>query len=109
MKAYQLRSLALLILPVLLGANGQPAAAQQEEGVALAIVYDTSGSMREFVRDGTGKMAPKYEIARRALGAVLQRLQTFATNSTGGVPHKIEAGLFAFSNRSAKEVVKFGP
>src|ERR1051326_541898 len=100
MKAYQLRSLALLILPVLLGAKSEPAAAQQEEGVALAIVYDTSGSMRELVRDGTGKMAPKYQIARRALESILQRLRAFATNASGGGPRKIEAGLFAFSNRS---------
>ena len=32
--------------------------AAQEDGVALAIVYDTSGSMKEPVRDRTGLSDP---------------------------------------------------
>src|SRR5438876_6049957 len=60
-----------------------------EEGVALAIIYDTSGSMKDPVRDQNGKPAPKYVIANRALVAIAKQIQAFATN-TGGAPRKIE-------------------
>jgi len=83
-------------------------AAAEEEGVALAIIYDTSGSMRETVRDAGGKAAPKYVIANRALVAIANQLQSFATNTASGAPRKIEAGLFVFSGNGAREAVKFG-
>jgi uncharacterized protein YegL len=83
--------------------------AVQEEGVAIAIVYDTSGSMKEQVRDRTGKLAPKYVIANRALEAISKRIQTFATHSTAGGPRKIHAGLFVFDGNGAKQAVEFGP
>jgi hypothetical protein len=81
--------------------------ATAEEGVAVAIVYDTSGSMKDPVRDQTGKQSPKYVIANRALIAIAKQIQTFATNSAGG-PRKIEAGVFVFDKNSAREAVKFG-
>src|SRR6266540_2779040 len=80
--------------------------ASPEEGLALAIVYDTSGSMREQVRDRNGKLSPKYVIANRALEAIAARLQTFSTN---GGPRKIHAGLFVFERNGAKQAVPFGP
>jgi hypothetical protein len=82
--------------------------ATAEEGVAVAIIYDTSGSMKDPVRDQTGRQSPKYVIANRALIAIAKQIQTFATNSTGGGPRKIEAGVFVFDKNSAKEAVKFG-
>jgi hypothetical protein len=88
-------------LPLLHGA--------EEDGVALAIVYDTSGSMREAVRDSAGKLSPKYEIANRALITIAKQIQTFATNTTSGPPRKICAGLYTFSDAGAKEAIKFGP
>ena len=48
-----------------------------EEGVALAIVYDTSGSMKEPVSDASGGSAPKYIIANRALLAVTRQASSF--------------------------------
>ena len=86
-----------------------PLTATAEEGVALAIVYDTSGSMAEPVRDTSGKMAPKHVIARRALAAIMIRLQSFATNAPAGTPRQMEAGLFAFSGDGARPIVPFGP
>src|SRR3977135_2588702 len=97
---------ALLVLTIA-GFAGTAARAG-EDGVALAIIYDTSGSMREAVRDANGKSAAKYIIANRALTAIAQQLQTFATNSTAG-PRKIEAGVFIFDHDSAREAVAFGP
>jgi hypothetical protein len=79
------------------------------EGVALAIVYDTSGSMQQAVKNADGTKSPKYVIAKRALQAVLHRLQLFATNAPFGEARKIEAGLFVFSGNSASEFVRFGP
>ena len=82
--------------------------ATAEEGVAVAIIYDTSGSMKDPVKDQSGRQSPKYVIANRALIAIAKQIQTFATNSTGGGPRKIEAGVFVFDKNSAREAVKFG-
>jgi hypothetical protein len=80
-----------------------------EEGVALAIIYDTSGSMKDPVPDASGGKSPKYVIANRALQAVTRQLQMFSTNAVGVAPRKIQAGLFIFQGEHAREVVKLGP
>src|SRR5437588_5201167 len=100
---------AVLIALSTLGLASPPTAAAQEEGVALAIIYDTSGSMLEAVRDKEGKATPKFVIANRALIAIAKQIQTFATNSASGGERRIEAGLFIFNSPGAREVVKFGP
>ena len=82
--------------------------AAEEDGVALAIIYDTSGSMRELVPDSAGRTSPKYVIANRALISIAQQVQAFATKKDGP-PRRIEAGLFTFENSGARESVKFGP
>src|SRR5579859_5215408 len=69
-----------------------------EEGVALAIVYDTSGSMHDPVPDKSGGTSPKYLIANRALIDVARQIQAFATNNPAGTSRKIETGLFVFHN-----------
>ena len=79
--------------------------ASAAEGVAIAIVLDTSGSMREAVRDGKGGRSPKYEIGNRALRSVVGKIEQFATN---GPQRTVQAGLFTFSGEGAREVVKFG-
>lgn len=85
--------------------------AAENEGVALAIIYDTSGSMRERVPDANGKPMAKYIIANRALADIARQLDEYQKSSAGGAPRKIDAGLFTFgkSGQGAKEVVKFGP
>jgi hypothetical protein len=93
--------LALLTLWV----GGASALAADSEGVALAIVYDTSGSMKEPVRDREGGSTAKYVIANRALLSVVQQLQAFGTNSS----RPLEVGLFVFQGDGAREAVKFGP
>ena len=94
MKLIQLLTVSLA--SAVLGAGAAPAFAADQEGVAIAIVYDTSGSMNEPVKDETGKSSPKYLIANRALVAIANRLQSFATNGAAGSPRKIHAGLFVF-------------
>ena len=80
-----------------------------DEGVAIAIVYDTSGSMMERVAAGAGKTLPKYIIANQALSNIIERIGQYATNAPGGTPRKVEAGLFIFRGDSAGEAVRFGP
>src|SRR5207249_5974220 len=80
-----------------------------EEGVAVAIIYDTSGSMREPVRDSAGNRTPKYVIANRALISIAKQIQAFATNAASGTPRRIDAGLFIFNGNSAQQAIKFGP
>jgi hypothetical protein len=83
-------------------------AADTTEGLAVAIVYDTSGSMKDSVRDGTGRRSPKYAIANRALEKIALRLEAYATNTAAG-PRDVRAGLFVFDGKGAKEAVAFGP
>ena len=101
--------LTIAVTLAVLGSSASRAVAADEEGVALAIIYDNSGSMKQSVRDGKGALSPKYVIASRALGAVVKQLQVFSTNSTMGTPRKIDAGLFIFAGSTARELVKFGP
>ena len=82
--------------------------AAEEDGVALAIIYDTSGSMKDPVPDKSGGSAPKYIIANRSLRSVARQIQAFATNTAAG-PRKINAGLFIFQGQHAKEAIPFGP
>ena len=89
--------------------QGTTCRAAAEEGVALAIIYDTSGSMHDSVRDTTGRSAPKYVIANRALTAVAKQIAAYANSPAGAAPRKVETGLFIFSGDSAREAVKFGP
>jgi uncharacterized protein YegL len=83
--------------------------AGEEDGVALAILYDTSGSMQDSVRNAAGKQEPKFVIADRALQMIAGQLQAFSTNAQPGETHRIDAGLFTFSGSGAKVAVKFGP
>ncbi|MCP5522766.1 MAG: VWA domain-containing protein [Verrucomicrobiales bacterium] len=78
------------------------------QGAAVAIVFDTSGSMRDSVQDAAGKPAPKYVIGVRALKQIVNRLA--AAESAGGpVPRKIEASLVVFENGRAQTAVPYGP
>src|SRR6266702_1244865 len=107
----QQRSVTIAISWLLILATGQwsPAVEIEDQGVAVAIVYDTSGSMKQPVRDANGTLTPKFVIARRALEEVVKRLQTFASKAAGGAaPRKIEAGLFVFNGTRVRELVKFG-
>lgn len=76
-----------------------------DNDVAIAIVYDTSGSMNDPVKGKGGSGEAKYEVANRALGAIVARLEAFA--KTGG--RKLQTGLFIFRDKGSQEVVKLGP
>src|SRR5437660_2132591 len=78
------RVIAALGLLVIAVSGFSMRATAEDEGIALAIIYDTSGSMRETVPDASGRPAPKYQIANRALIAMAKQIQSFATNSSAG-------------------------
>ena len=89
--------------------QGATCHAADEDGVALALIYDTSGSMHDPVRDTSGKLRPKYVIANRALAAVAKQIQAFASGAAAGAPRKVQAGLIIFDRNTTREAVKFGP
>lgn len=79
---------------------------QAADGLALAIVYDTSGSMRDAVPTADGKRAAKWLIGNRALEHIIQRIDHFSTNSP--LLHPVQAGLFVFQGQGVREAVPFG-
>jgi hypothetical protein len=101
-------SLAVVTVGLLLGLGSLPVFAADDEGVALAILYDTSGSMNDPVPNSHGSSSPKYVIANRALLAVVKQIQTYMTNGVTGEPRKVDVGLYTFSKDGAQEVVKLG-
>lgn len=104
-----IHSFAVLAALALLSSSPFSLRATAEDGVALGIVYDTSGSMKEQVRDGTGKLASKYVIANRALEGIARRIQVFANSPPAGAPRLVQAGLWIFAGNGAKPAIPFGP
>src|SRR5262245_47150620 len=81
--------------------SGAPAADSasppaQEEGIAVAFVYDTSGSMAEKVADGHGGKSPKWTIANRAFLAIVERLQEVVKPPAPAVGKRIDTMLVRF-------------
>lgn len=71
-------------------------AAEYRDGIAAAILIDTSGSMREVVQDSDGRMRPKIEIAQRAASNLLQQFDSYAREHAN---QDIVVGVYEFSDR----------
>lgn len=89
----------------------RPAAgAQYRDGVAAAILIDTSGSMQQRVQDADGAMQPKISIAQRAALSLVQQFDTYAQAHSD---KPIYLGIYEFSDRgtssNCRTVVKLGP
>jgi Ca-activated chloride channel homolog len=82
-----------------------PASWAGDDDIAIAIVYDTSGSMSTPVKDAQGKMTPKFQIGNRAVENIVAQLEKFAATS----PKKLQVGLYVFSLQGGKEAVPVGP
>jgi hypothetical protein len=102
-----LRAFLVLVAAACVAFQPLTCLAGDEDGIALAIVYDTSGSMKEPVRTADGRQAAKWTIGNRALEQIIQRVQKFATSSVP--PRTIHAGLYIFRGTGSAEAVKFGP
>jgi hypothetical protein len=87
---------------VTLAAPALPAA-PASEGIALAIVFDTSGSMNRPMPTGPGASPrAKLAIARRSLGAVINRLEAF---TRGPAARHLSVGIYVFRGNDAAVAV----
>ena len=102
-------SVLAIVAAVILGPGLLHVSAADDDGVALGILYDTSGSMKDLVPDSKGSSSPKYVIANRAMMAIVKQIQMFTTNGTAGEPRKVEVALYTFEDSGAKEIVKMSP
>jgi len=102
-------SIAMLIALVVPSPGARCRAETVEEGAALAIVFDTSGSMKDPVRDVGGANVPKYLIADRALGRIADQIEAFRTNAAAGASRKIWTTLYVFGDSIGREAIPFGP
>jgi hypothetical protein len=82
----------------------------RQEGIAVAILLDTSGSMQEAVEGSDKNPKPKIKVAQDALLRVLQQFSDFGKKHPD---QKLLVGLYDFSGRrnqpSCRQVVKLGP
>ena len=101
---------SLILVAALVFLRATPACVgATEDGVAVAVAFDASGSMLESVKEADGRSSPKNIIAARALQAVVQRLQAFVTHAPAGTARKLDAGLYVFSGNGARELVALRP
>jgi len=87
-----------------------PASVARQEGIAAAILMDTSGSMRDQVADLDGQAISKISIARRSAIDCLRQFEEFARKNP---ERKVLVGVYEFSSRdhkpSCRKVVPLGP
>lgn len=87
-----------------------PADVELKDGVAVAIVIDTSGSMNESVPGKGGDRVRKIEAARTAVAALVETTQRLAQERT---ERPVVLALYEFSSRSGndnvRQVLPFGP
>jgi len=86
-------------------------AAEYRDGIAAAILIDTSGSMRDKVKDADGSTRTKIEIAKRAALNLVKQFDSYAREHAG---QNISVGIYEFSERgrntpSCREIIKLGP
>src|SRR5688500_7897016 len=73
----------------------------RKEGIAVALVVDTSGSMKESVTASDGARKPKIDIARGAVLTVIRQVEGFSKDpANSGKP--VMLGLHGFSGRSGQ-------
>lgn len=74
------------------------AAVSDEHGIIAAVLVDTSGSMKEEVRDEGGIERPKIEIARRCVVNLFKQAEQFAREHPD---QRVELALYEFSVRGS--------
>jgi hypothetical protein len=83
---------------------------EQRDGIAVAILVDTSGSMRDPVTDANGALEKKIVIAGRAVVDTVRRFSEFARKYPD---RPLVLGVYEFSTRggvpSCRKVIDLGP
>ncbi len=91
---------------ILRGAGEAP----RQDGIAAAILLDTSGSMSDKVPDSDGAPTSKLTLAQRALLSLVRQFDEFSKKTP---ERKVLGGIYEFSSRelrpNCREVVKIGP
>jgi len=85
-----------------------PAGAERREGVAAAILLDTSGSMDDKV-PAAGGSRRKIDIARQAVHSIVRQAETFAREQPS---QPLLVGIYEFSTRgrsACRRIVPMGP
>ncbi len=86
-----------------------PASATWQDGIAVLVLVDTSGSMRDGVKDADGQDKPKIEIARRCVTTLVQQMSGFVQQHPD---RRLVVGIYEFSARdgepSPRRVVRLG-
>jgi len=80
----------LTILLVLI-ATAITSMADTSKGIAIAIVYDTSGSMGDKVQTATNQSKEKFRVANEALTNIVEKVDAYAQN------HPVQASLITFN------------
>jgi hypothetical protein len=82
---------------------------EYKDGIAAAILIDTSGSMELRVKDTDGVQRPKIDIARRAALDIVHQFDNYARDHSG---QDVLLGIYEFSDRRqmplCRPVVKLG-
>lgn len=79
-------------------------------GLAVAIVYDTSGSMSDNVTSGNGGEQAKYIIANKALKKAIDKLSDYAERPMyDGSKRNVKAELVIFEGESPAVAIPMGP
>ncbi|MGA2498148.1 MAG: vWA domain-containing protein [Tepidisphaeraceae bacterium] len=69
----------------------------RKDGIAVALLIDTSGSMNDAVPDADGSHRPKIDIARRCVLRVVKQAEGFAREQPGT---PVLLGIYEFSTRN---------
>ncbi len=82
-----------------------------QEGIAAAILLDTTGSMADEVKGADNQPKPKIKIAQAALLNVMRQFSAFARKNPD---KKLLVGIYEFSQRAigvptCRQIVKMGP
>ena len=87
-----------------------PAGVERREGVAAAVLMDTSGSMEEGVAGADGNKVEKIVIARRAVTSLVRQFEEYAQKNPG---RAVVVGVYEFSTRDSlphcRVVIPIGP
>lgn len=76
---------------------------QRKEGIAVAVLIDSSGSMSDSVTGSGGQPTQKMEIARRCLLALIKQADDFASNNN---ERPLLLGVYEFSSRDRGSVCR---
>ncbi|MFI5378414.1 MAG: VWA domain-containing protein [Tepidisphaerales bacterium] len=83
-----------------------PDGGARKDGIAVAILIDTSGSMKDAVADADGSRKPKIDIARRCVVKVVKQAEGFAKEQPGT---PLLLGIYEFSSRNNSSCRKVLP